>query len=330
MTIADVARLAGVSPMTVSRVINASAAVAGATRDRVQAAMAELGYLPNYAARSLVVRRLGVIAFVMPDLGNPFFSGIARTVEGVARAHGLTVIFANTDGDLAVETDYIGTVISLGVDGVLLVPTGDRSAKNVEQLERFGKPVVLVDRNVRGTKCDVVMGESRRAAAALTEHLIGHGHTRIGMLSGPKQTTTGRERARGWQAALTDHGLAPRPELLRHAEYLRSAGYKETSEFLSQLEPPTAIVAANNFLAFGASDAAHALDLRIPDDVALVGFDDVEITPGEPTMTCANQPVEEIGRSAMELLLSRMGDADRPAEKVVVEFELRIRHTCGC
>jgi LacI family transcriptional regulator len=316
--------------MTVSRVVNGSGPVRATTRKRVERALRELGYIPNRAARSLVVNKLGVLALVIPDISNPFFPLLARGAEAAARGAGYTVILGNTDEQFDEEDAYLRAVCALRVDGVLLTPSGRRSCESLELLARQRIPVVLIDRDVDGVPNDVVRGESRRPARVLTEHLVGHGHRRIGMISGPADVSTARERERGYRDALQEHDLEPTPRLPPHVPYTRDGGYRAGLSLLSEADRPTAVVTANNFLGFGLIDAARGLGLRVPEDLAVVTFDDVEIVTDSPFFTCAAQPAEAMGRTAVERLIARLGGDESPVQEIVLHTEVRIRRSCGC
>src|SRR5437868_8113575 len=193
--------------MTWSRVVNGSGSVRAATRRRVERAMRDLAYIPNRAARSLVVNKLGVLALAIPDISNPFFPLLARGAEAAARAAGYTLILGNTDEQYDEEDAYLHTVCALRVDGVLLAPSGRHSRQSLELLARQRIPVVLIDRDVDGIACDIVRGESRRSSILLTEHLIRHGPSRIGLITGPADVSTARERERGFRDAMHEHEL---------------------------------------------------------------------------------------------------------------------------
>jgi LacI family transcriptional regulator len=316
--------------MTVSRVVNGSGNVRATTRRRVERAMRDLGYIPNRAARSLVVNKLGVLALAIPDISNPFFPLLARGAEAAARAAGYTVILGNTDEQYEEEAAYLRTVCALRVDGVLLAPSGQRSRQSLELLARQHIPVVLIDRDVDGIANDIVRGESRRSSTLLTEHLIGHGHRRIGLITGPADVSTARERERGFRDAMQDRDLEVPRELVRNAPYTREGGYRAGASLLALPERPTAIVTANNFLGFGLLDAARQAGIRVPDDLASVTFDDVEIVTDSPFFTCAAQPAEAMGRTAVERLIARLAGDESPVRETVLHSELRIRRSCGC
>jgi LacI family transcriptional regulator len=316
--------------MTVSRVVNGSGRVRAATRRRVERAMRDLAYIPNRAARSLVVNKLGVLALVIPDISNPFFPLLARGAEAAARAAGYTVILGNSDEEFEKEDAYLRAVCALRVDGVLLAPSGHRSRESLDLLARQRIPVVLIDRDVDGVPNDVVRGESRRSARLLTEHLIQHGHRRIGLISGPLDISTARERERGFRDALHDHELEVSRDLVRHAPYTREGGCRAGLSLLSGAGRPTAVVTANNFLAFGLLDAAREAKLHVPEDLAIVTFDDVEIVTDAPFFTCAAQPAEAMGRTAVERLIARVGGDESPVREVVLHTDVLVRRSCGC
>src|SRR5436190_4872451 len=207
-TIRDVARLSGVSPMTVSRVINESARVSPETRPRVEQAIAQLGYVPSRLARGLSRQRTGTIAVIVPDVANPFFTLIVRAAEEVARRADYRVILCDTRADLAVERDAIGEMLAQRVEGIVIAPVNDRSAPHLRRLDRFGVPFVLIDRTVEGVDADAVLGDSFAGAQQLIEHLISLGHRRIGMVVETDEVSTARDRRRGYAAALAGAGIA--------------------------------------------------------------------------------------------------------------------------
>jgi len=316
--------------MTVSRVVNGSGRVHEMTRSRVEQAMRELAYIPNRAARSLVVNKLGVLALVIPDISNPFFPLLARGAEAAAREAGFTVILGNTDEDFDEELAYVRAICSLRLDGALVAPSGARSRESLDLLARHAVPVVLIDRQVKGVAADVVRGNSRGPARVLTQHLIEHGHERIGLITGPADVSTAREREQGYRDALRAARLRVDKDLVFRTAYVREAGHRAALAMLAHSDRPTAVVTANNFLAFGVLDAARHLGCRVPEELAVVTFDDVEIVADAPFFTCAAQPAELMGRTAVERLLARLnGDESLPRD-TVLPTEVRIRRSCGC
>ena len=321
---------AGVSQMTVSRVINASAPVRPDKRVRVERAIEELGYVPNRLARGLSARRLGVIAVLVPDLTNPFFTEIVHKIEEVANEQGLTVLLGNSDERPDRESDFLRTVAALRVDGAIIGATGDGAAASIRQLEAAGIPVVALDRRIDKLSVDLVLGATTEPAQLLTHHLIGHGHRRIGMIGGPSSASTSRERGQGYRQALRDAGIEPDPSLYRESRFSRSDGFEVGRELLQQEDPPTALLTANSFLAFGAIAAAESLGLSVPHGLAIASFDDFEIGPREPILTCADQPASEIAELAARRLLARMRGDESDHRTVIVGTDIRIRTSCGC
>ena len=267
MTIKDVASLAGVSPMTVSRVINDSDRVSPDTERRVQQAIAELGYIPSRLARGLSARRTGTLAVIVPDVANPFFTMIVRAAEEVARRSSYRVILCDTRADLAVERDVIEELIAHRVEGIAIAPVSDRSKPHLARLARFGVPFVLIDRTVAGIECDAVVGDSVGGAQRLVEHLIGLGHRRIGLIVETDEVSSARERRRGYEAALTASGLPLDPALVEEGTPDPEGGYAAMSRLLSTGDRPAAVFAVNNLVALGAIEAVRSAGLEVPDDV---------------------------------------------------------------
>jgi LacI family transcriptional regulator len=216
-TIRDVARRSGVSPMTVSRVINDSERVSPETRRRVEQAISELGYIPSRLARGLSRQRTGTLALIVPDVANPFFTAIVRAAEEVARRADYQVILSDTRADLSVERDVIEELIAHRVEGMMIAPVSDRSATHLRRLAEFGVPFVLIDRTVPGIDCDVVLGDSSGGARQLVDHLVSLGHRRIGFIVESDDVSTARDRRSGYEAALSAAGIALDPALVANA-----------------------------------------------------------------------------------------------------------------
>src|SRR5438128_495974 len=214
VTIREVAASAGVSAMTVSRVINESPRVSDATRRRVEAAIAELGYVPNRLARGLTRRRTGTLGVIVPDVANPFFTLVVRGAEEVAWRAGFHVILCNTQGDLERERGYLEDMLAFQVEGLLLAPVSDRSRPHLRALTRNNVPFVLIDRSIAGYDGDLVQGDSVAGARRLVEHLIGFGHRRIGLVTETGAVSTARDRMEGYRAALEAAEIPFRPELV--------------------------------------------------------------------------------------------------------------------
>jgi LacI family transcriptional regulator len=331
VTIRDVARRAGVSPMTVSRVINDSASVSPDTRARVEEAISALGYVPSRLARGLSGHRTGTLAVIVPDVANPFFTLIVRGAEDVARRAGYRVLLCDTRADLAVEREVIEEMIAHRVEGLLIAPVSDRSRDHLRRLAKFGRPFVLVDRTVRGVDADAVLGESFDGAKRLVEHLVSLGHRRIAMIVESDEVSTARDRRRGYAAALAGAGLPLDPELVVEATVDPDGGLDGMRHLLELEERPTAVFTVNNLVALGAIEAVRAAELEVPDDVALVCFDDIEYASRlYPFLTVMEQPAETFGTLGTQLLLDRIdGRGPVRTRVVVLPGEFVVRRSCG-
>jgi LacI family transcriptional regulator len=317
--------------MTVSRVINGNGRVRPETRVAVQRVIAALGFVPNGLARGLSTRKTMVLGLIVPDVGNPFYAPIARGAESVARRAGYHVILCNSEGSLAYEGEYIADMLERRVDGLLVVPVSDESRANLRQLERHGIPYTLIDRAVPGIDSDVVQGDSLGGARMLIEHLISLGHTRIAMLAESESVSTSRERRRGYREALDAAGILPMPELLVETTVDLRGGYNGMLALLDLEHRPSAVFAINNLVAVGAVKAIREHGLTVPDDLALVAFDDIEHEVAlSPFLTVIPQPAESFGTIAAHLLLDRiLGYAPTNRRVVVLPSELIVRQSCG-
>lgn len=329
-TISDVAKLAGVSAMTVSRVINNSGYISQEARERVERAIAELGYVPNALARYLRFKQTKTIALILTDITNPFFTTLARGVEDVARGQGFSVVLCNTDESEAEEIEYLNLLLQKQIDGVLLVPASGSSA-SLGLLQARAVPVVVLDRRVVGGSVDNVRGDSEQGAYLLVQHLLELGHTRIAVLSGPINVSTAADRVAGYSRAMRAAGFDADHDLIYFGEFSLDSGYRLGQQILMLDPRPTAIFAANNLIAFGASRAIRAAGLRIPDDLSLVTIDDLPVSMLiDPFLTAAAQPAYEIGRRATELLLDRLANEGPAApQELVLPIELIIRRSSG-
>jgi LacI family transcriptional regulator len=328
-TVHDVAKRAGVAPITVSRVINNSGYISEETRTRVEKIIKEIGYVPNTLARGLRSKRTNTLALVVTDITNPYFTLMARGVEDVAGASNYTVIYCNTDESEAKEEKYANILAQRQVDGVLLVPAGGND-KTIKFLETNGINVVVLDRRVSGVKTDFVCSDSKDGANRLMKLLIGLGHKRIAIITGPKKVSTAVDRVTGYKQALTEAGLIEN-ELVYYGLYNQESGYELTKQVMGQSPKPTAIFGANNFIMLGIMQALRELQLNVPDDVSVVGFDDFpESMLVSPFFTAAVQPAYEIGRLATELLLNRIsGDRSKEYKELILPSEIIERRSTG-
>lgn len=325
-TIRDVARLAGVAPITVSRVLNRSGYVSAGARARVEQAAADLSYVPNMLAHSLRSNRTQTLALVLTDIANPFFTTVARGVEDEASRHGFNVIFCNTDENEAKQEQYLTMLMRRRVDGVLLVPASS-SGDAVRALQAQGAKVVILDRRVPGVKVDVVRGASTDGARCLINHLLALGHRRIAVLSGPRSVSVSNERVIGYRQALSQAEVPVDENLILYGSFTVESGYAMTKTILAEWPWPTALFAANNFIAVGALRALNEMGIHVPADMSVVMFDDLPITfTPEPFLTVAAQPAYELGKIATSLLLQRIEEpAGDECQEIVLPTELIVR-----
>jgi LacI family transcriptional regulator len=329
-TISDVARRAGVSPATVSRVIQGAKNVNPDTRERVQGAIEELGFVPSAVARSLRSKRTRSLALIVSDVTNTFWTTVARGVEDVAQRHGYSVLLCNSDENLAKQDQYLDFLIGQQVDGVIIAPF-DADSRHLDKLRRRKIPTVIVDRRVDGWDMDSVGSDSLSGARALVQHLIGLDHRCIAVISGPAITSTAEDRVAGYCMALAEAGIPLDPRLIKRGEYRNATGKDFTHELLDDGLEPTAIFAANNLIAMGVIDAVEERGLQIPQDLALVCFDDLpNASHLFPFLTVVAQPVYDLGMNAAQLLLSRL-ESQVPLQprQVVLPVRLIVRHSCG-
>ena len=329
-TLQDVADRAGVAPITVSRVINNSGYVSDTTRRRVEHAIVELEYVPNVLARSLRSRQTNTLALVLTDIANPFWTTVARGVEDAASAAGFNVIFCNTDESEDAQDQYLRMLLQKQVDGVLLVPARSKP-DSVLFIQKQDTPVVVLDRRVPGAQVDGVRCDSEEGAYRLVYLLLSLGHRRIAMLSGPKDVSTAVDRVAGYRRGLTEAGVAIDDLLILYGEFTQASGFEMARRAMALLPRPTALFAANNFIATGAIRALRKMNLYVPDDVALVSFDDFPPTLLiDPFMTVANQPAYEMGRRATELLLARLeGEEMEASQEIILPTEIIVRRSSG-
>ena len=329
-TIHEVAKRAGVASITVSRVINNSGYASEEIRERVMAAVKEMGYVPNRLASSLRSKRTRVLALVLTDITNPFFTVAARGVEDVASQAGYTVIFCNTDENKQKEQKYVDVLMQNQVDGIILVPSGFDS-DSIETLQQNNIPVVVIDRAVADKRVDQVRCDSVTGACELTRLLLSLGHTRIALLNGPQNVSTAADRLIGFRQALQEAPAAARQQVVLHGAFTRESGYRMTQEALALSPRPTALFAANNFIALGTLRALEEAHLRVPEDVAVVTFDDLpESLVISPFLTVAAQPVYQMAARATEILLKRMASPQPETfEEIVFPTTLIIRKSSG-
>ncbi|MHB1684510.1 MAG: LacI family DNA-binding transcriptional regulator [Bacilli bacterium] len=332
ITIVDVAKRAKVSNMTVSRVINNATSVSDSTRQRVLVAMEELHYVPNSIARSLISGRTNTIGLIIADMTNPFFTTMARGAEDAAHQHFHRLILCNHDDDIDKEREYIEALISARVDGMIITPASDDSTENLQIVKRHKIPFVFVDRIVSSINADYVVGDNLMAAYELTAHLLRQGHRNIGLISGPVNIHTAKERMKGYEKALREFNIEIRRELIHSLPYSLHEdktllGVELSIQSMFRQSPkPTAIFAFNNALAIQAIHALRKAGLKSPDDVAIACFEDVDphgLLQLEISTAC--QPAYAFGEQGVHMLFERIKNPDKPYETVTLQPRLYLR-----
>lgn len=325
--IEDVAREAGVSTATVSRVLAGKPYVSAELRRRVLETARRLNYRPSRVARSLRVQRSSIIGLIISDIQNPFFTSIVRAVEDAAQQQQYSVFLCNSDEDSEKEATYIELMLAEQVAGLIVAPTA-HSNNLYRKLVAMQMPVVAIDRRVSGVAMDMVVCDNVRAAREVVSHLVESGYRRIAAVLSALEISTGAERYQGYVEALTSHGLAVQPELVRTGSPRTPNGYAMTMDLFQQSPPPDAIFTGNNLLTVGALHAIHDLGLRIPEDIGFAAFDEMDwMFLVKPALTVVKQPTYEMGRRAAELLLQRIADPTRPAQIVTLQPTIKLRES---
>lgn len=331
-TVSEVARAAGVGTTTVSRVINGGDRVSPKTLAHVRRVIEAMGYMPNQAARVLKGHRTKTIGLVIPSIADPFFSSCAESAQAVAQANDSLLIVTTSHNDPHAEVENINILISHRVDGLIVAPANSQSEVLRDLLKRVSVPVVSVDRPISESFVASVVTDNFKGARFAAQHLIEHGYKRIVCLTGESTLFTIQERIRGYRAALEAAGLPS--SLNTSVKDYRSAEYAIES-MLAGANPPDALFTLKNSTTIFAFEALQKLNVAVPKTVALLGFDDFELAATvRPSVSVVQQPVEEIGRVAAELLFEqllgkRTSKPKRPRQ-VILETRLIQRSSCGC
>lgn len=326
----DVARLAGVSISTVSHVINQTRFVSDDLAQRVLAAMNELNYQPNEVARSLRTKRTHIVALVIPDITNPYFPEIARGVQDVAEENKCVVIVCNTDRDLKRERSFLNTLRQQRVDGIILNPS-NVTLFDLQELQRAQIPVVLIGSQIDHPDFDVVMVDNLQGGVDAVKYLYDLGHQRVAFIGGPRASSSGGQRLQGYLRALNECSLPLQQALITEGPFTHEGGYQCMQQILNQDPRPSAVFAASDVMAIGALMAIQDSGLQIPQDVSLVGFDDIDqVSITTPKLTTIAQPQYQTGEVAGRLLFNQIGGAPHlQRQKIVLEHRLVVRASTG-
>lgn len=327
VTSKDIARELRISQSTVSRALRGDPRVAPETTARVLDAARRMNYTPNLAARSLITRKTGTVGVVVSDITNPFYPELLDVLHNEFALAGYRAILFNERTDASVDKQVRDLVNGAAVDGLVYVsatlgtPLPGQRARDI--------PVVLVNRYIDAVETDTVVSDNHRGGRLVAEALLGLGHRRIALVMGPENTTTSRDRELGFRELLRENGVPFDETLRRVGEFSHRSGYQWCLDLLAATPRPTAVFAANDVIAFGALDAARRLGIRVPADLSVVGFDDIDMAGWEGfSLTTVRQPLAEMGRAAAKLLLERIaGDGALPPRRRVFPVELVRRDT---
>ena len=324
-TMRDVAKRAGVSTATVSHVINGTRFVSDELQQKVMSAMEALGYRRNALAGALRSGQTHTIGLILPESLNTFFSELGHGIEQAAFPHGYNLILYNSDNDLEKEHLYIDFLIEKQVDGIIL----DTEEHDIDALHaRIPKsiPTVLIDRDFEGDDFDFVLSDNKQGGYTAAKHLIELGHKRIACIIGAEHMKSSTDRMQGFKAALDEAGLPLYPDLIFPGDFHPESGYRAALRLLHQKHPPTAIFAFNDMMAFGVQRATVELGLHIPDDISLVGFDNIELGIYTcPALTTVAQSKADIGQKTIQHLINRMSNMTLPGIRELVPTRLVVR-----
>jgi LacI family transcriptional regulator len=326
-TIKDVAKVAGVSEATVSRWMNGRLTVRQETAERIESAVRSLEYAPSLVAQTLVTKTSRTLGVLLADISNPFFASLTRTIEDAAQSLGYAVIVCNSESDPDKEMNYIQLLTRKYIDGILFL-SNSKDGAGIRNALTAQIPLVIVDEDLNGVDLHGVFVDNTQGAYEGVSHLIALGHRRIAHIAGLPVYTTPL-RLEGYKRALEAHGISFERSLIRFSNFQAEGGREAAAALLANADRPTAVFAGNDLMALGVIQAVWEAGLRVPEDVAVVGFDDIPLAASlVPPLTTVAQPISDIGSAAVRMLVALIEGRD-VQERVVLPCTLRVRHSCG-
>lgn len=329
VTMSDVAREAGVSLMTVSRVVNDKGEISAETRRRVQDVIEKLGYRPSGIARSLAGGQTYTIGLIVPDIANPYFSGIAHGVASVANAQGFGVLLCDCEEDTSLELTMLDVLEEKRVDGVIVAAPRTSTDKLLPVLARHPKVVVvnrLFEEAEHPAALGYVLNNDKAGGYIITRHLISRGHRKIGFLAGPSSSYGSMRRMKGYHRALEESGLEVNPEYARYCHPTVEGGNDATSKLIEEHPEITALFCFNDLIAIGALQSCHRIGRRVPDDLAIIGYDDIPMASWvTPALTTCKVNFEGMGKAATQLLIDHINECADECDNLILEPQLLIR-----
>lgn len=326
----EVAKRAGVSIATVSRVLNNSQSVNEETRLKILKAIKELKYQPSRVAKRLRSKSgsSNLIGVLVPDIRNPFYVDVLMGIEDIAYKNNYAIIMCNFGQDEKKEAMYLDILESEAIDGLIAAPATEHDQR-LNKIVKNGLPVVCVDRGLKESDVDLVWVNNEAGAYSAVDYLIKSGYKRIAHIGGLPSIPSTVLRESGYKMALSDHHIPFDPNLIKHGDSTYESGVKLASELLRSQTPPDAVFTGNNLITLGALETIHTLKLKIPQDIAIIGFDDMHWANSlNPALSAVRQPAYEIGKRAGELLIQRISDPRRPCIQMTLNAELMIRSSC--
>lgn len=321
VTLKDIAEKSGVSVSTVTRVLNDKAReyrISDETSRLVEKTARKLKYRPNQLARGLRLKKTQTIGLLAPDISNPFFAYITRRIQNIAAEHNYSIVICNTNEDQNIEIEQTQLLLSKGIDGFIIMPVG-LSFKHLQNIKKEGVPIVLIDRCFEELPFNSVVIDNYEGAYSAVKHLIEYGHERIGMIQGLPHTYTNNGRVEGYLNALRDHKIKINKNYIIGSDFGKENGYCSAKKLLSFKKPPTALFLSSDLIALGALEAIYEANIRVPDDVSLVAFDDIDFAPFLISpLTVVSQPKDRLGEIAVNLLIQQL--KKRKTEKPVTEI----------
>jgi len=332
LTINDIAKEAGVAKSTVSKVLNEQGGVSQKTREKVLKAIKRLNYHPSMIARSLKSRKTKAVGLILPNIINPFFPTILKGVEDTAIENGYVVVFCDSDDRKEKESLYFQIFENRWVDGIIFSGiTGDEEEERyIRAIHEKGTPVVLIDREIEGYFTNVVMIDNKRAGFDATTHLLELGHKKIGHIAGPQNIKIFAKRLEGYKEALVKYGIDFNPQMVEEGDLSIESGSRAVRKLLKKKVTFTAIFASNDLMAIGCMKELQKNGLRVPQDVSIVGFDNIPLTSlVTPSLTTMAQPAYEMGAEAMNLLIKSIERKGALKSKIILPTELVVRESTG-
>lgn len=330
LTIRDIAKMAKVSPMTVSRVLNGDSRVKEETKKKILQLVNKVKYRPNARARAFVKKKSNLIGIVVSDISNPFYAELAKGIEDKAQEKGYNVIFSSVTNKSEKTETYVHLLMDSGVDG-LIFGSVRLHEPVVEELISKGFPLVLVNRKIHGEACNYVVLNNEKGAYDIVEHLINLGYRKIGIIIGGQNLSTGLERLKGYKRALKDHRIQLNENYIIQSRFTKVAGYEGAKRFLAMKDRPEAIFGGNDYIAMGVIDAVEESGLHVPEDIALVGFDDTEFAANSRiNLTTISQRTYEMGNLGAQILIDYIERKETDyIHKIILEPRIIIRGSCG-